>query len=65
MNSNNVSAPTNDTTLKAERKTYHNRQLFHLYAVFITGLWEVATTQNRTITFSWDSTGKEQFPIVQ
>lgn len=60
-----IPAPRNDTELKANRRTYHNRHLFHLYAVFLFTQFETALNRGLTMVFSWDSDGKENFIRIE
>lgn len=60
-----IQAPKNDTELKAHRQTYHNRQLFHLYAVFLFTQFETALSRGLTLVFSWDADGKENFIRIE
>lgn len=60
-----IQPPTNDTALKEHRKTYHARRLFHLYAFFLTGTFDVAMKQGRQAVFTWDErTGDEHVVMV-
>jgi hypothetical protein len=60
-----IFAPRNDTELKAHRKTYHERQLFHLYAAFLFDLVEVALERGLVVVFSWNDLGTENIVRVE